>query len=104
MPKLAFAPLGMAALLTLSFAGGGLLAWRRVPNAWLLGPMAVAVLVTVTASGLSSMPDALINPSQRLIGPPLGMRYRRDRLLALRRFLGRSGERPAGKECGREGS
>src|SRR3546814_9468874 len=49
--------------------------------------MAVAVLVTVTESGLSSMPDALLNLSQLLIGATLGLRYRRDRLLALRRFL-----------------
>lgn len=84
---LGFDPLGFAAFLTLAVAGGGLLAWRRVPNAWMLGPMAVAVLVTVTESGLSSMPTALLNLSQVLIGATLGLRYRRDRLLALRRFL-----------------
>lgn len=84
---LGFDPLGFAAFLTLAVAGGGLLAWRHVPNAWMLGPMAVAVLVTVTESGLSSMPTALLNLSQVLIGATLGLRYRRDRLLALRRFL-----------------
>src|SRR3546814_12820653 len=84
MPRLAFAPLGMAALLTLAFAGGGLLAWRRVPNAWLLGPMAVAVLVTVTESGLRSMPDDLLNLSQLVIGPTPGLRQLRDLLRALR--------------------
>src|SRR3546814_18910587 len=83
MPRLAFAPLGMAALLTLAFAGGGLLAWRRVPNAWRLGPMAVAVLVTATESGLSSRPDARLNLSQLLIGATLG----------------RSEERRVGEEC-----
>lgn len=84
---LGFDLLGFAALFTLAVAGGGLLAWRHVPNAWMLGPMAVAVLVTVTESGLSSMPTALLNLSQVLIGATLGLRYRRDRLLALRRFL-----------------
>lgn len=84
---LGFDAMGFAALLTLAVAGGALLAWRRVPNAWLLGPMAVAVLVTVTESDLSAMPTALVNLSQVLIGSTLGLRYRRDRLLALRRFL-----------------
>lgn len=84
---LGFDPMGFPALVTLAIAGGGLLAWRRVPNAWLLGPMAVAVLVTVTESHLSGMPTALINLSQVLIGATLGLRYRRDLLLALRRFL-----------------
>ena len=74
--------------LTLALAGGGLLAWRKVPNAWLLGPMAVAVLVTATESHLSSMPTPLLNLSQVLIAATLGLRYQRDRLLALRRFLG----------------
>ncbi|MEQ8394389.1 AbrB family transcriptional regulator [Thalassobaculum sp.] len=84
---LTFDPMGFGALLTLALAGGGLLAWRKVPNAWLLGPMAVAVLITVSESHLSSMPTPLLNLSQVLIGATLGLRYRRDRLLALRRFL-----------------
>ncbi len=84
---LGFDPLGFGALVTLAVAAGALLAWQRVPNAWLLGPMAVAVLVTVTESDLSSMPNPLLNLSQVLIGATLGLRYRRDRLLALRRFL-----------------
>lgn len=84
---LGFDLMGFAALITLSLAGGGALAWTGIPNAWLLGPMAVALLVTVTESDLSSMPTALLNLSQVLIGSTLGMRYRRDRLLALRRFL-----------------
>jgi len=82
-----FVPLGFAAQVTLAALVGGLLAWRRVPNAWLLGPMAVAVLVSVTESDLSGMPNWLLNLSQLLIGATLGLRYRRDRLLALRRFL-----------------
>jgi len=84
---LGFDPMGFAALVTLAFAGGGLLAWRRIPNAWLLGPMAVAVLVTVSESHLSAMPGGLLNLSQVLIGSTLGLRYRRDRLLSLRKFL-----------------
>lgn len=82
-----FDPMGFAALVTLAVAGAALLAWRRIPNAWLLGPMAVAVLVTASESHLSSMPTPLLNLSQVLIGATLGLRYRRDRLLALRRFL-----------------
>lgn len=84
---LGFDPMGFAALVTLALAAAGLLAWRRIPNAWLLGPMAVAVLVTASQSDLSSMPGGLLNLSQVLIGSTLGLRYRRDRLLALRKFL-----------------
>lgn len=84
---LGFEAMGFVALVTLALAGAALLAWRRVPNAWLLGPMAVAVLVTASESDLSSMPGWLLNLSQVLIGATLGLRYRRDRLLALRRFL-----------------
>lgn len=82
-----FDPMGFAALITLAVAGGGLLAWRRVPNAWLLGPMAVSLLVTASESHLSSVPAPLLSVSQVLIGATLGLRYRRDRVLALRRFL-----------------
>ena len=43
--------------------------------------------IGVAYSDLSSMPGGLLNLSQVLIGATLGLRYRRDRLLALRKFL-----------------
>jgi len=84
---LAFDPGGLAILTALGLAVGGLLARRRIANAWFLGPMGVAVIVSVTGTELSGVPTELVNLAQVMMGATLGLRYRRDRVLALRGFL-----------------
>ena len=76
-----------AMLLAMTAAGGALLAWRRITNAWLLGPLGVAAGLTAMQIELSGMPREVLNVSQVLIGATLGLRYKRDAVLGLRRFL-----------------
>lgn len=69
---------GMAQLLGLGLLGGALLAWLRVPNAFMLGPLAVTVALTSNELHLSSMPGLLSNIGQLLIGCTLGSRFERS--------------------------
>lgn len=85
--SLPFEPKGLAILVLLAGAAGGLMAWRKLTNSWLLGPMAAAAAVTVLQIDLSGMPRELLNLSQVLLGVHIGMRYRRDLVLSLKRFL-----------------
>lgn len=78
---------GFPVLIALSLLFGGLMAWRKITNGWLLGPLAAGALVTVLDLHLSGMPRELLNLSQVLIGSFIGLRYRRELVLPLRRFL-----------------
>lgn len=84
---LPFDPLGFAVLVTGCAALGWVAARRRIANAWFLGPMIVAVAVSVSGNVLSGVPTELVNLAQVVMGATLGLRYQRDRVLALRRFL-----------------
>lgn len=84
---LAFDPLGLVILLALGLSVGWVLGRRRIANAWFLGPMGVAVIVSIGGVELSGVPTELVNLGQVMMGATLGLRYQRDRLLALRRFL-----------------
>jgi uncharacterized protein len=78
---------GLAGLLLAGAAAGGLL-WRmRVPNAWMLGPLAVTIIMTVNEVHLSAVPTVLSNAAQVLIGCALGSRVRREFLRSAPRFL-----------------
>lgn len=81
-------PAGLLVLLAAATAVGWLINLRRIANAWFLGPMAVAVGLGVSGVELSGMPVELINLGQVMMGATLGLRYQRDRVVALRRFLG----------------
>jgi len=87
MRHLAIDPLGLLALLAMGAAVGFLLNLRRIANSWFLGPLGVAVLFGVAGVELSGMPVELTNLGQVMMGATLGLRYRRDRILALRTFI-----------------
>ncbi|MDF1793639.1 MAG: AbrB family transcriptional regulator [Thalassobaculaceae bacterium] len=84
---LPFDPLGFIVLVAACSVLGWLGARRKIANAWFLGPMIVAVAVSVSGNVLSGVPTELINFAQVVMGATLGLRYQRDRVLALRRFL-----------------
>jgi membrane AbrB-like protein len=69
---------GLAQLLAVGIVAGGLLAWLRVPNAFMLGPLGVTIAFTVGEQHFSSMPGALSNVGQLLIGCTLGARFERE--------------------------
>src|SRR5207247_1262885 len=71
---------GLLALLVMAAAAGALLARVRVPNAWMLGPLAAAIGLTVGGVGLSAMPVGLSNAAQVLLGCALGSGFDRESL------------------------
>ena len=81
-------PQGLAVLLVATLAGGLLLARARVPNAFILGALAVAIPLTVGEINLSAVPRPLSNAAQLLIGCALGARFERDFLRQAPRLVG----------------
>lgn len=78
---------GLAELLAFG-AAAGLALWRlRVPNAWMLGPLAVTVALSVGEVHLSAVPTVLSNAAQVMIGCALGSRVQREFLGSAPRFL-----------------
>jgi membrane AbrB-like protein len=69
---------GLAQLLALGLLAGALLAWLRLPNAFMLGPLAITIALTAGEVQLSSMPTLLSNAGQLLIGCTLGSRFEQE--------------------------
>ena len=80
-------PLNLMLLLAAAFGAGWLLNRRKIANAWFLGPMSVAVVLGISGIELSGMPNEVVIFAQVMMGCTLGLRYQRDRVVALRRFL-----------------
>ena len=80
--------LGLAALLGAAAAGGAALASLRVPNAWMLGPLAVTAALTLGEVSLSAIPTWLSNAAQLLLGCALGSSFERESLRTSPRFIG----------------
>ncbi len=78
---------GLAALVLLTCMGGLAFMKLRLPNPWVLGPMLVAMLLTVFSIELSALPDYVPKAGQLLIGWSLGDRYRPDFFRAAPRFI-----------------
>jgi membrane AbrB-like protein len=78
---------GLIALLAIAVAAGGLLKALNMPNAWMLGPLAATIALTVAEVRLSAMPVALSNAAQVLIGCALGSGFQRDSLKTAPRFM-----------------
>lgn len=87
IPSIAFDLVGFAILMLGSVFLGGLLAIPRIGNAWMLGPLTGAAVLTAMDIGLSGMPNELLNLAQVLLGSTLGLRYRRDVVVRLRTFI-----------------
>jgi len=73
--------------------GGGLIAGLvlnryGVPNAYMFGPLALLIALTASEIQLSSMPSALSNSAQVLIGCALGARFERRSLESAPRYVG----------------
>jgi membrane AbrB-like protein len=76
------------ALLLAIAAGTALLLNRlRMPNAFMFGPLAVVVALTVTETRFSSVPSGLSNAAQVLIGCALGARFERRSLESAPRYV-----------------
>jgi hypothetical protein len=69
---------GLAALLVATLGGGVVLDRFRVPNAYVLGALAIAIPLTVAEINLSAVPRPLTNAAQLLLGCALGARFERE--------------------------
>lgn len=76
------------ALLMAATLGGSLLAQRLdVPNAFVLGSLAIAIPLTALSIDLSAMPTVASNAGQCLLGCALGARFEPDFLAGAHRFV-----------------
>ncbi|HEY1437811.1 MAG TPA: AbrB family transcriptional regulator [Casimicrobiaceae bacterium] len=77
----------LAVLLSLTAAAGLLLTRRNVPNAFVLGALAVTIPLTIAGVSTSAMPRVLLNGAQLLLGCALGARFNRSFLARAPRFV-----------------
>jgi membrane AbrB-like protein len=66
---------GLAVLILVTSGAALLLKRLRVPNAWVIGPLAVALALTASGVQLSRLPEWMIRAGQLLIGVSLGTRF-----------------------------
>jgi len=82
-----FDPGGLALLAVLAVAAA--FAWRRtrLANPFMMGPLALAIGITVAGVQLSSIPSWLTNAAQLLLGCSLGARFQQSFLREVPRFV-----------------
>ncbi|WP_025916207.1 AbrB family transcriptional regulator [Herminiimonas sp. CN] len=66
---------GLLALIGLTCCGALLLRRLNWPNAWVIGPLLVAIALTANSVNLSALPQWIINCGQLFIGVSLGTRF-----------------------------
>jgi len=79
---------GFSLLMILTFAGSIVFQRLRMPNAFALGSLAVAIPLTALSVDLSTMPSVVSNAGQCVLGCALGSRFQPDFLRGAHRFLG----------------
>jgi len=82
-----FVPAGLALLLAATLAGSAVAQWLNVPNAFVLGSLAVAIPLTAAEINLSAVPRVVSNAGQCLLGCALGARFQPDFLRGAPRFV-----------------
>ncbi len=83
-----FDPGGLLLLLAATSVGGFALQRLGIPNAFVLGPLMVAIPMTAMEINLSAVPTWASNSAQCLIGCALGGRFEPDFLHGAPRFVG----------------
>ena len=83
-----FSASGFALLLAATLAGSLVFQWMKMPNAFVLGSLAVAIPLTAAEFDLSSLPPLVSNIGQWLLGYALGSRFQPDFLRGAHRFVG----------------
>jgi uncharacterized protein len=78
---------GLLLLVLFTSAGALLLKRIRSPNAWVIGPLAVAIALTSTGNNLSALPEWMVHLGQLFIGISLGTRFTPEFLHTAPRYL-----------------
>ncbi len=79
--------LGLMLLVALTVFGGFVFQRLGISNSWVLGPLSVSMLLTMSGIHLSSMPESFSMAGQLFIGWALGDKYRPEFFRAAPRFL-----------------
>jgi membrane AbrB-like protein len=66
---------GLAVLVLLTSIGALLLKRLGIPNAWVIGPLMLAMMLTASGIQLSRLPEWMVRGGQLLIGVSLGTRF-----------------------------
>lgn len=83
----AFEPVGFAVLVAVTLGAAAAMQRLGSPNSWMIGPLLAAALITATGHTFSSLPTAVVNAGQLLIGISLGAHFTREFFRAAPRFL-----------------
>ena len=78
---------GLVMLLACAAAGGFVMSRLNMPNAWLLGALAVSIGLTASGSQWSAVPTPLSNAGQLLLGCALGSRFEREFMRRAPKFV-----------------
>src|SRR4030095_15359927 len=76
-----------ALLMLATLTGGLVMLALRIPNAFVLGSLAVAIPLTASRVDLSAVPSVITNTAQILLGCALGARFQPDFLHRAHRFV-----------------
>ncbi|HJV51558.1 MAG TPA: AbrB family transcriptional regulator [Noviherbaspirillum sp.] len=79
---------GLLALIALTSCGALLLRRLQWPNAWVIGPLLVAIALTANGVSLSALPQWMVNCGQLFIGLSLGTRFTPAFVHTAPRYLG----------------
>ncbi|WP_229429761.1 AbrB family transcriptional regulator [Massilia sp. ZL223] len=79
---------GLILLILLTGAAALLLKRLQLPNAWVIGPLAVSLMLTAAGVELSRLPEWMIRAGQLFIGISLGTRFTPHFVRTAPRYLG----------------
>ncbi len=77
----------LALLLAIGALAGGVFAYFKLQNPWMMGPLIAAAALTAFGLDLSAVPREVTNASQVLLGMGLGARFEREFFLRHRFFV-----------------
>lgn len=80
-------PVGLMALAAATSVGAWAALRMGTPNAWVIGPLVVGIVLTSNGQAWSALPRELINAGQLCIGVSLGVRFTPEFFRAAPRYL-----------------